>query len=122
MMFPRPKDISEEPVPVRVYPDGREVCNIACVEGKKEYRSRVHKMTRRQGHRCCLEAYCPDCPGAMNEREATFEHEFGRGMGGSKRDDRIELPDGTWINGAAHEQCNKWKGSRYIAYNRGRKP
>jgi hypothetical protein len=56
------------------------------------------------------------CPGKLAENEATFEHERGRGAG--KRDDRIELPGGTWINGAAHALCNEWKGSRYIDYNR----
>jgi hypothetical protein len=43
---------------------------------------------------------------------ATFEHEDLRGMGGSRRDDRIVMPDGTMINLAAHGLCNGIKGSR----------
>lgn len=55
------------------------------------------------------------CPGYLYEEDATFEHEYCRG--GGKRDDRTELPDGTWVNGAAHMACNYWKGSRHIGYN-----
>lgn len=116
-MFPKPKDVRREPEAVRVYPGGREVCNMLCVEGKREYRRRVLAMLSRQHGMCCLYGHCPDCPGVLLPAEATMEHEFGRGSGGSKRDDRIELPDGTWINGASHGACNTWKGSRYIPYN-----
>jgi hypothetical protein len=114
--FPKPKDIFREPESVRVYPDGREVLNKMTAEGKQEYRSRTLKMLDRQGERCCLEGFAPMCPGLLSPDETTFEHEWGRG--GGKRDDRIELPDGTWINGAAHARCNGWKGSRFIPYNR----
>jgi hypothetical protein len=76
-------------------------------------------MLVRQRFRCCLEGVAPGCPGILSPLEATFEHEFGRGMNGAHRDDRIELPDGQWINGAAHGVCNAWKGSRRIAYNNG---
>lgn len=120
LAFPKPNRL---PFPaVFVKRGGREVCNMQSSEGKAEYRSRTLDMRIRQGERCCLEFYAPMCPGALREDEATFEHEGGRG--GGKRDDRIVLPDGTWINGAAHALCNGWKGSRYIAYNRGqdRKP
>jgi hypothetical protein len=95
--------------------DGREICNMRCPEGKNEYRRRTMKMRERQGGRCCLEMYAPMCPGPLRVAEATFDHESGRG--GGKRDDRIVLPDGTWINGAAHAICNVWKGSMYLPYN-----
>lgn len=49
------------------------------------------------------------------ERPDLLIREDGRTSG--HRDDRIELPDGTWINGAAHRSCNSWKGSRRIPYN-----
>lgn len=118
--FPKPKDQQAIRYPViRVLPDGREIVNTRCPSGMREYRGRVAEMVVRQGGRCCLEAYAPMCPGALRVAEATFEHEAGRGHGGGKRDDRMSLPDGTWINGAAHELCNEWKGSRYIDYNRG---
>ena len=120
--FPKPKDA---PKPLseafKTLPDGREICfTVGTVNqsrrGRIEYRRRTLAMRERQGGRCCLEMYAPMCPGTLKPQEATFEHEHGRG--GGKRDDRIELPDGTWINGAAHALCNIWKGSRHIPYNR----
>ena len=122
LAFPKPKDLKILLVYIRVLRDGREICNRMHPDGRAEYRWRTGLMVDRQGYRCCLEAYAPMCPGPLSIEEATFDHEFGRGAGGGKRDDRIELPDGTWINGAAHALCNEWKGSRYIDYNRGRKP
>jgi hypothetical protein len=114
--FPKPSDVDRSPEIIRVYPDGREVINKATLDGRREYRARTLEMVLRQAGRCCLEGYAPMCRGWMLEFEATFEHEWGRGVG--KRDDRIILPDGTWINGAAHSLCNGWKGSRYIDYNK----
>lgn len=116
--FPKPKEMPRTVVHVRVHDDGREVCNRQSAAGRETYRSRTLAMLARQGGRCCLEFYAPMCPGKLAPSEATFEHENGRGLNGGKRDDRIELPDGTWINGAAHEQCNLWKGSRRVRYNR----
>src|SRR6185312_2054152 len=104
-----------------IYADGREICRngrFGTAARRREYRRRTTQMVVRQGGRCCLEGYAPMCHGRLFSEQATFEHEDGRGMGGAKRDDRTELPDGTWINGAAHEECNIWKGSRYIDYNR----
>ena len=102
---------------VKVYPDGREVCDLYSVAGKREYARRIQAMVTRQRGICCLHGYAPDCPGRFGGDRQTFEHENGRGMGGAHRDDRIELPDGTWINGASHYACNVWKGSRRIPYN-----
>lgn len=115
LAFPKPKELKRIAYPVKVYPDGREACS-KFYEGRAEYRLRTLAMLERQSGRCCLEGYAPMCPGRLIPEEASFEHEQGRG--GGKRDDRIELPDGTWINGAAHILCNQWKGSRYIDYNR----
>lgn len=121
--FPKPKDGPKLPRDAfKVMPDGREICfTVGLVGqssiGRKEYRRRTLFMRARQKRRCCLEGYAPMCPGALSVKEATFEHE--RGRGGGKRDDRTSLPDGKWINGAAHAICNQWKGSRYIDYNRG---
>lgn len=100
-----------------IYPDGREKCRMDTILGRALYRGRTLEMQKRQNGRCCLEFYCPTCPGSLRAHEATFEHESGRGGGGGKRDDRIVLPSGRWINGAAHAHCNSWKGSRYIDYN-----
>ena len=111
VMFPKPKDIYHEPVPVRVYAGGRECCNMLTAAGKREYRRRVGVMLERQEGRCCL------CYKPLSLEAATFEHEAGRGMGGGIRDDRTEWPDGTWINGAACWECNSAKGSKKIRYN-----
>lgn len=113
--FPKPKDIYRETSSVIYYPDGREVCCIRTRQGSAEYKRRTTQMAERQGWLCCLYGICPDCPGVMTPETVSFEHENGRG--GGKRDDRIVLPDGTRINGAAHVQCNQWKGSRRIPYN-----
>jgi hypothetical protein len=110
MVYPQPA--------VRVMRDGREICDKMTTAGRKEYRRRTLAMLYRQEGRCCLEAYAPGCPGTLTADSATFDHEWGRGQGGGKRDDRIVLPDGTWLNGACHNECNQWKGSRYVAYQR----
>lgn len=96
---------------VRVYRDGREVCDTRTEAGRAEYRRRITLMWERQKHVCCL------CYQPMRLSEAIFEHEAGRGMNGGHRDDRIVLPDGTWTNGAAHAGCNGEKGSKRGRYN-----
>ena len=88
---------------VRVYPDGREVCQDN-PQGWREYKRRVEVMVQRQDHRCSL------CNRRLALAQATFEHQRRRGMHAAFRDDRIELPDATWINGAAHWVCNGVKG------------
>ena len=109
--FPKPKS---PPKPaVKVFRDGREVCNLETKEGKEEYDRRKRAMWERQNKRCCLEGKCPGCPGRLRWEDASFEHEAGRG--GGKRDDRI-LVDGKWQNGVCHHWCNRWKGSRRIEY------
>jgi hypothetical protein len=102
---------------MRILEDGREIIDTGHTQGWKEYRARTRAMLDRQQGVCCLSRDCPTCPGALRIEDAVFEHEFGRGMGGRKRDDRIEA-DGKPINGAAHWQCNRWKGSLSINYNR----
>lgn len=99
-----------------IYANGREVCRSDTPQGRAMYRERTLRMLRRQRGQCCLRDYAPMCPGRLRDDEATFEHQ--RSRGGGKRDDRISLPNGEWINGAAHFLCNGWKGSRYINYNR----
>ena len=94
---------------VHVYPSGREVCQKNAA-GEREYDNRTMQMLRRQGGVCCI------CGLYLSELEATFEHEDGRGMGGARRDDRIEV-DGKWQNGAAHPVCNTEKGSRRMDYS-----
>jgi hypothetical protein len=88
---------------VRVYPDGREVCNDSPA-GWREYTRRVGVMVQRQNFRCCL------CGGRLSAGNATFEHQRRRGMGAAWRQDAIEDRDGKPINGAAHWVCNSKKG------------
>ena len=109
--FPKPKDAPKiKWAPVLVHPDGREFCRRAVKAGKAEYKRRIAEMWTRQNGLCCL------CDRPLTLDEATFEHQDGRGMGGSHQDDRIEI-NGLWYNGAAHYSCNYEKGSRHIDYN-----
>lgn len=88
---------------VRRYRDGREVCQDSPA-GWREYKRRVGVMVQRQNHRCCL------CSRRLSLAQATFEHQRRRGMGAAWRNDVVELPDGTPVNGAAHWTCNSEKG------------
>ena len=114
--FPKPKQVLPPPDAVRVYRSGREVCNRMTAEGAREYKRRIKVMWERQNGICCLFGHISECPGPLSLKEATFEHEDGRGNGGGNRDDRIEV-NGKWRNGAAHLGCNGIKGSRRIKYN-----
>lgn len=92
----------------KTYPDGRQVCHKT-VAGRMEYRRRIELMWTRQ------QAVCALCGQYLRFEQATFDHEFGRGMGGGKRDDRIFL-DGVPQNAAVHGFCNVAKGSRVVGY------
>lgn len=115
-MFPRPKDQKKEPITVRVYRDGREACNMLIKAGKDEYHRRVRAMWERQGHKCGLQIspQCKEQGGRLLIDEAQFDHSFGRGMGSSKRDDRIIDENGKSINMAVCCWCNSLKGSRPV--------
>jgi hypothetical protein len=121
--FPKPSQVKRELPHVKVFPGGREVCETRLdkpegAEGRAEYKRRKEAMWKRQKGICCLYGFLPECPGKLEIKLATFEHENGRG--GGKRDDRISLPDGTWINGVSHLMCNSLKGSKHIPFNRAR--
>lgn len=85
------------------YPNGREVCQPNPL-GDRLYTRRVREMVQRQNYRCSL------CKGRLSVADATFEHQRRRGMGAARRDDRITLEDGSWVNSAAHWICNSEKG------------
>lgn len=99
------------------YPSGREVCHLMSKKGLDVYMARKRQMLERRGGMCCLHGHIPTCPGKLFWKDCTFDHEVPRGHGGGSRDDRITLPDGRWLNGAAHSACNIAKGSRRIPYN-----
>jgi len=99
------------------YPDGREECETKSKKGREEYARRTRDMWERQHHMCRLQIsdQCKAKRGRLLITEAEFDHEDGRGMGGSHRDDRIEV-NGKPQNGAVCHWCNTLKGSRRIPY------
>jgi len=92
---------------VQVFPDGREVCSDTHA-GEREYKRRLAIMVDRQKNVCPMYGHVLLFP--------TFDHEDGRGMNGSHRDDRIWKEDGTPMNAALCSVCNTEKGSRRIPY------
>ena len=102
---------------VEEYPDGRQVC-LRIAPGQRVYFMRLAQMMVRQEGLCAL---CGEWLG----HDATFDHEAGRGAGGSTRDDRIEVLDAAtgevrWQNAAVHELCNGQKGSRRYRWVNGK--
>lgn len=102
---PRRKSAPKPKRAIRIYADGREVCDLSTREGRGVYGQRIDEMAVRQKGVCAL------C-GLLLGGDRTFEHEAGRGTGGGHRDDRIAYPDGRWMNAALHYLCNGRKGSR----------
>lgn len=94
---------------VRTYSDGREVCDITAA-GRRAYVRRTGEMADRQNSLCAI------CRRFMVR--PTFDHQGGRGHGGSKRDDRIEI-DGHWHNAALCYKDNHQKGSRTYEWRDG---
>jgi len=82
----------------RVMPDGRVIYSDAMYKATLEY------MTRRQDGKCAICGRIMGFP--------TFDHAAGRGMGGSKRDDRPNFDDGSPRNAALCWNCNALKGSK----------
>jgi hypothetical protein len=91
--------------------DGREICDKTSA-GKIEYNRRKEVMWKRQ-HGLCGLKISARCPVFIPLEQATFEHQDGRGMGGAKRDDRVEI-DGKPYNLVACCWCNFEKGSRRL--------
>ena len=81
------------------------MCDLKTREGRLLYKQRTEAMWRRQHFVCQV------CKQPLARVEATYDHEFGRGMNGGHRDDRIEI-DGKPINASVHWACNVEKGSR----------
>lgn len=82
----------------KILPDGREICSDA------EYKERTIIMSARQGLLCAICGCFLFAP--------TFDHEAGRGMNSSKRDDRLFHENGVWRNAALCWNCNTEKGSK----------
>jgi len=118
--FPKPKDTRPQETENRAFrtmSDGREVCFnhplTGTSEGRAEYKRRLALMLERQNGICCLAVHLNCCAGPLRLKDATWEHEAGRKF----RDDRIELPSGRWINGAACYNGNQLKADWKIKYN-----
>jgi hypothetical protein len=102
LAFPKPSQLRRKHEAIKVFPCGREVCS-ASKAGQLEYQRRTELMYERDNGVCCI------CHQLIDVTEyPTFEHKDGRGMGGARRDDRIEN------NGVAHWECNSEKGSRRL--------
>jgi hypothetical protein len=107
LAFPKPSQIRRHHEAVIKMAGGREVCSNSKA-GQDEYRRRTADMYERDNGICCI------CDQPIDAQEyPTFQHTNGRGMGGSRRDDRIQY------NGVAHWKCNSELGSRHQAENGG---
>lgn len=98
--FPKPSQVKKPPVAVKVFRDGREVCNLLCRAGADEYQRRKRVAWEEQGHRCSIGGE------PLRWADAVVDHKKPRGMGGGQRDDRQENI------GAACPVHNSQKGSR----------
>ena len=98
--FPKPGQVKKEPVAVRVFKDGREVCNHLCKKGRDEYERRKRVKWEEQKGICAI------CKQKLNWADTTVDHITPRGMGGGSRDDRLEKI------AAAHWACNADRGSK----------
>lgn len=99
------------------FPDKREVCDDKSKKGRDEYQRRKLEMWERQGKRCALQItdICKQKQGRWPKDEIQFDHQDGRGSGGSKRDDRVWI-DGKPVSAAVCPWCNCAKGSRKVPY------
>ena len=71
LAFPKPGKVQKPAV--KVFADGREVCNMLTKAGRDEYERRKTLMWQRQGYRCCLEGYIEGCAGKLARKDAAFD-------------------------------------------------
>jgi len=115
LKFPKPKQIRRGKIPsFRTMADGREICSNT-PSGYAEYCRRKYIMLERQNFKCASQI-SPLCEtrgnlGTLRPELTTFGHVDGRGMGGAKRDDRIEK-NGKPYNEAQCWWCNDLLGSK----------
>ncbi len=119
--FPKPGQMKKLREPIKVFKDGREICNQLTRAGRDEYQRRKLVMWDRQGKRCALQIteICKQRQGRWPKDETQFDHENGRS--GGKQDDRIEVFDPETgkmdpQNGAVCGWCNCAKGSKRLPY------
>lgn len=115
--FPKPMDQKKSPKPaVKVYKDGREVCDLTTKAGRDEYSRRVDIMFDRQGKRCGLmiAPQCKEKKGRWPRNMMQFGHARSRKFGGSAREDRIEIDGKPTDSRALCPWCNSLQSSRPI--------
>ena len=100
LAFPKPKDIKKEPIAVRIFRDGREVCSQLLKAGRDEYQRRKRVAWEEQKGLCAI------CHKPLRWIESTVDHKKPRKMGGSERDDRQDNI------AAVHPICNTTRGSQ----------
>lgn len=97
----------QEPI---IWRGDRMICNQDTAEGRRKYDHLRECLWRRQKGVCLI------CRIRMVLIASTFDHEHGRGFGGSNRDDRIYVRDANgrlkWQNAALCVDCNTKKGSK----------
>jgi hypothetical protein len=117
LAYPKPKDAKRQPKPaVRVFRDGREVCDLNTKGGRDEYSSRVRWMWEKQGRKCGLQI-TPQCHarnGRLSIEYAQFGHARSRKHGGGARDDRVQIDGKPTEARALCPWCNSAQGSRPI--------
>jgi hypothetical protein len=98
--FPKPSQIKKTKLAVKVFRDGREVCDQLTKAGRDEYTRRKRVAWEEQKGICAI------CHLRLNWADTTADHKTPRGMGGGARDDRQENL------AAVHWVCNTERGSR----------
>lgn len=116
LAFPKPGQIRRARPAVKVFRDGREVCDLKVKAGMEEYRSRVSQMLTSQKGKCGLQItpQCRAVNGRLSRELAQFGHPKSRKHGGGARDDRLVIdgkPSGAM---ALCPWCNAAQGSRPI--------
>jgi hypothetical protein len=76
--FPKPSQVKKPPVAVKVFRDGREVCNLLCRAGADEYQRRKRVAWEEQGHRCSIGGEPLQDPRAADCQRRSLT--FGRGV------------------------------------------
>lgn len=103
-MFPKPSQVKNPPVVVKVFRDGREKINQLCKAGRDLYQERKRIAWEKQDRLCNI------CHKPLAWKDSTVDHIAPRGMGAGSIDDRQENL------AAVHAVCNCAKGSRRMPY------
>ena len=98
--FPKPGQVKQPKLAVKVFRDGREVCDLSIKAGLDEYIRRKRVAWEDQKH------ICPICHLQLFWKDAMTDHIKPRKMGSGSRDDRQQNIQ------AVHAICNSLKSSK----------